>query len=70
MGAMVLNTKYLFEKAPKKSALFFKPLNLLGLIFNKFRSTFFIKENKLKHTFYLRKELLNGTSKNPNNCRT
>lgn len=55
MGAMVLNAKYLSEKAPKKSAVFFKSLNLLELIFNKFRSTFFIKENKLKHAFYLRK---------------
>ena len=26
MGAMVLNTKYLFKKAPKKSAVFFKSL--------------------------------------------
>lgn len=55
MGAMVFNTKYLFEIAPKKSAVFFKSLILGRSFWPKFRSTFFIKENTLKRAFYLRK---------------
>ena len=56
MGATVLKTKYMLKKAPKKSVLFFKSLIYIRSFLPYFRSTFFIKENTLKHAFYLIKE--------------
>jgi integrase/recombinase XerD len=53
MGTMVLKTKYMLKKAPKKSTVFFKSLIYGRSFLLKFRSTFFVKENTLISAFYL-----------------